>query len=218
MGDLGDEPEARRGQLHGNWLRALAVVAAATAVVAAWQYSALSGGDDDPSSLGPLEEAETAPISSASPSEPAADSAEAGSRRLVPSPESSEAETEPEPSSEEPESDAAPPESESPEEPEPAAACTARLELEGHWNGWIEVEVEVVNSGDVEFNSWEVVIDVDDVDIAFHWGMRHLDGDRYGNEDWNGRLAPGQEAEAAFQAEVSHGWELPETVPCTAFE
>lgn len=96
------------------------------------------------------------------------------------------------------------------------ASCTASLSVEKEWDDAVEVQIEVVSTGGVALEAWEIDLDLRDVDIYHHWNMRALGDGRYGSEDWNGRLDPEENAVAGFQAAADDGADLPGSVPCTA--
>lgn len=200
------------GGLHGAWLKVLGVVSLAAVVVAVWQLTASSRGDaPPPSGGGEVSSMEISPApetmvadSSPSPSEsPSADP----SPSVSPSPS-------PEPSAEAESSE--PPPEEATEAATTAAepSCSATLRLDHSWHGNVQVAVVVSASGGAAIDGWEVDLGIDGVDIDRYWNMSHHRGDDYRDDGWNARLAPGEETEAAFQAEVDRHYELPDSVPC----
>ena len=210
-------PEGR-GRLHGRMLQLLGIVPAVAALIALWQFGVF-GGEPDPDEIGSADGPETMAISGApDATSTAAATPTASSTSETPS-ESTPAETSAAPSTDA--SSAEPPAStttvaEVEETVQEGAACSASLELNEEWDGMVEVNVEVVNTGGEALESWEIDLDLDDADITHYWGMRHLDGDRFGSEDWNGRLDPDENAVTGFQAKVDRHFDLPESVDCTA--
>lgn len=207
-----DRTPLLRGRLHGRLLTVLGAVAAVAVAIAIWQFSTVLGGDEggsasedwtDPAadpggvSVVPLEEetATAAPTSAAASPTPEATSE---------TPEETPSEAAPEESSGEPDAGPAGP------------SCTATLRLEDEWSESISVKVEIVNTGEEVIDGWEIVLDIEGVEVTATWGMSHVEGDRYG--DWwsNGTLDPGEDAVPSFQAETSGDGGLPSTVPCTA--
>ncbi|GAB4000898.1 hypothetical protein GCM10029992_34480 [Glycomyces albus] len=93
-------------------------------------------------------------------------------------------------------------------------SCSAALRLDHSWEGSVQVAVVVSASGGKAIDGWEVDLGIEGVEIYRFWNMSHHRGDAYRDEGWNGRLGPGEEAEAAFQAEVGRHYELPDSVPC----
>ncbi|WP_205325009.1 cellulose binding domain-containing protein [Glycomyces sp. YM15] len=203
-----------RGRLHGRLLQVLGAVSAVAAVIALWQFGVFGGGPD----RGPvdvIEGLETPSVPEESASSGVA-SAQAASPTVESPSESSAAATSAEPSSASP-SPAAPSESASTAVEEAvSASCTASLTLEREWDDSVQVSVEVVSTGSVALASWEIDLDLQDVSIYNHWNMRELDHGRYGSEDWNGRLDPGEDAVAGFQAAMGDGASMPDAVACTA--
>jgi hypothetical protein len=214
-GALDDVP-GRRGRLHGRLLQALGAVSAVAAAIALWQFGVF--GDDperDPVSV--IEGLETPSLPEGASETSAAPSAHAASATIESPSESSPAATTSAPPSESP---SPLPPNETPSATEEAGAtgtsCTASLTIENAWDESVEVSVTIVNSGAFALAAWEIDLDLRDVSIYNHWNMRELDDGRYGSEDWNGRLDPGEDAVAGFQAELGDGAELPDAVPCTA--
>ncbi|GAB3653038.1 cellulose binding domain-containing protein [Glycomyces tarimensis] len=218
MEERQDEPEAPQGRLHGHMFRILAVLTVVVALVAIWLLSPVMFSDDESSANWPWAEEPTVVFSddgepsseAASSVEDAASSAEPSMETSMAQPETAQVESdEPAPSSKAPE--------ESAREDEPAEpSCSATLRLEDEWRDYVQVSVVVVNTGEEVLSGWEVTIAIDGVDVHNSWGMRHTDGDRYRNDDWNGALDPGEDAVATFQAEGDED-DLPDSVPCTAF-
>ncbi|WP_158630326.1 cellulose binding domain-containing protein [Glycomyces terrestris] len=216
------EPEpAVGGRLHGRLLQVLGVVSGVVALVAMWQLGVFGGGGDrEPVSA--VDGATTEWPSAAAESSSAAAVAEPSSSAAASPSESVSASASPTPS--DAATTAAPPaETETPVEEDdgPATegfACVAYLEIDEAWDDSVSVTVEVVNSGDERLGSWEVDLDLDDADIYHHWNMVDRGHGRFGNEDWNGRLDPGEDAVTGFQAEVEHDFDLPGSVPCSAGE
>ncbi|GAA2138938.1 cellulose binding domain-containing protein [Glycomyces algeriensis] len=213
-GALDDSP-GRRGRLHGRLLQLLGVVSAVAAVIALWQF-VVFGDDPDRDPVSMAEGLETLSIPEGSSSSGAVASVSASSSPIESPSESSAAATSDAPTS----ASAAPSSSEeatsgAAEEAAPAS-CTASLTVEKEWDDSVEVHVEVVSTGDAALGAWEIDLDLRDVDIYNHWNMRDLDHGWYGSEDWNGRLDPGENAVAGFQAETDDRVELPGSVSCTA--
>ncbi|MEU5873425.1 cellulose binding domain-containing protein [Glycomyces sp. NPDC047369] len=215
------EPEPPGGgRLHGRLLQILGAFSGVVALIAMWQLGVFGGGSDrEPVSAvdGPT----TAWPSAAEDSSSAAAVAETASSALeTPSESASEAQESASPE------DAAttaapPPDTEAPQEEEATvegAACVAYLSLDEEWQDSIDVSVEVVNVGDERLAGWEVDLDLDDVDIYHYWNMEDLGRGWFGSEGWNGRLDPGEDAVTGFQAEVDDRFDLPGSVPCTAYE
>lgn len=208
-----DDVPAGRGRLHGRLLKVLGGVSALAAAVAVWQFGVFGGdpvgdvvdvieGPETPSL--PVDESSGAPAlaasaSEASPSESSAAPTSAAPSSAVPSPSA-------------PETSAAVEESGGPE----GVSCSASLTVRQEWGDSVEVSVEVVNTGGAALASWEVDLDLRDVEIYQYWAMRDLGDGRFGSEDWNARLDPGENTIAGFQAEVEDGAELPGSVSCTA--
>jgi cytoskeletal protein RodZ len=214
-GALDDAP-GRRGRLHGRLLQVLGAVSAVAAAVALWQFGVF--GDDperDPVSV--IEGLETPSLPDGASESSAAATAHAASATIESPSESSPAASTSAPPSESP---SPLPPNETPSATEEAgttgASCTASLTVENEWDNSVEVSLTVVNSDAVALAGWEIDLDLQDVSIYNHWNMRELDDGRYGSEDWNGRLDPGEDAVAGFQAELGDGAELPDAVPCTA--
>jgi hypothetical protein len=210
-----DEPLSRRGRLHGRLLQVLGAVSAIAAAIALWQFGVFSD-DPDRDPVGAVEGLVTPSVPEGSEGSSAADSAPAADATIEsPSESSAAASADP--------SDAAsdslrPSETTAAEETEESAAgsgCTARLTLDEAWEDSADVTVEVVNVGGEALVSWEVDLAVEGMEIYHFWNMRDLGGGRYGSEDWNAQLDPGEDAVAGFQAEVDGGMELPESAPCT---
>lgn len=212
-----DDPPAGRGRLHGRLLQVLGGVSAVAAAVALWQFGVF-GGDPVGEVVDVIEGPEAPSIpDGAGESSTGAPALAASASAASPS-ESTAAPTSEAPSS-------AAPTSTAPSETVPAVeesggpsgvSCSASLTVEQEWDDSVEVSVEVVNSGGVALESWEVDLDLRDVDIYHYWSMRDLGGGRFGSEDWNARLDPGEDAVAGFQAELGDRADLPGPVSCTA--
>jgi hypothetical protein len=222
MDEPGDAP-ARRGRLHGRLLHVLGGFSALVAVVALWQFGVF-GGDPDREPVGAVDGPETGWLSAGEDGSGSPQSVDAASS-AVESASSSSTSTSAAPSDAATSSAAASEtsvrEEEDEEDPDeedaPAeASCAATLSLDEEWDGSVSVTVEVVNTGGAEFGSWAVDLDIDDMDVYHHWNMRELDWGWYGSQDWNGRLDPGEDAVAGFQAETDRGFELPDSVSCEA--
>ena len=204
----------RRGRLHGRLLQVLGAVSAVAVAIALWQFGVF-GADPERDPVGAVEGLETPSISDA-PDSSAADAGQSASATVESPSESTAAATSPAVSEEAPEP--LPPASTTAgvEEADAASGCSASLTLEDEWEDSVEVTVEVVNTGGAAIESWEVDLDVDDAEIYHFWNMRELGGGDFGSEDWNGRLDPGENAVAGFQAEVDRHFDLPDSVSCTA--
>ncbi|GAB3233549.1 hypothetical protein GCM10027447_30060 [Glycomyces halotolerans] len=202
-------PKLLRGRVHGRLVTSLFAVAVVAASIAAWQFAiAMDGGDGAEWSPG-SQEPPVSRLPDAGPSHGVAE--ESASDTASPSAEPSS-----EPAAEE--SSEAPTESadEPPSDPEPTGPqCVATLHRQDSWGNKISVAVEVANTGEESFDGWEVVIDIEGVEVNRTWGMEHLEDDRYGNGWLNGDLDPGETAEAGFRAGADGEPELPETVPCS---
>ncbi|WP_026932548.1 cellulose binding domain-containing protein [Glycomyces tenuis] len=207
-----DRTPLLRGRLHGRLLIVLGVVAALAVAVAVWQFStALGGGegqgasddwagpaaDHDGASVAPLEEDSSAAAPTSASTSP---TVEATSETPEETPSE---ETDEEPSEEDDTGPAGP-------------SCTAALRLADEWSDSISVEVTVVNTGEEAVGGWEIVLDIDGVEVTSTWGMSRIEGDRYGNGLFNGALDPGEDAGPSFRADTEGEPELPGTVPCTA--
>ncbi|MEV3936882.1 cellulose binding domain-containing protein [Glycomyces sp. NPDC049804] len=213
-----DDPPAGRGRLHGRLLQVLGGVSAVAAAVALWQFGVF-GEDPVGEVVDVIEdpEAPSIPDGASEPSTGAPVVAASVSAAAAPS-ESTAAPTSEASSSAAPTS-AAPSETaaEVEESGRPSGpSCSASLTVEQEWDDSVEVSVEVVNSGSAALASWEVDLGLRDVDIYHYWSMRDLGGGRYGSEDWNARLDPGENAVAGFQAELGDRADLPGSVTCTA--
>lgn len=195
------KPEDAHGGLHGTWLKALGAVSLVVVVVAVWMLTASARDDDAPPTGGGVEETSTQ--TSGGPDTTSVDSSPVASERPSPSPSPS-----PEPSTAEP-----PEETTEAEPPSGRSDCSATLRLDNAWEGNIEVAVTVTATGGT-IDGWQVVLDLGDAEVYRYWNMSHDRGVKYRNQDWNGRLAPGDEAAAGFQAEVGADYELPDSVPC----
>ncbi|MDA1358921.1 cellulose binding domain-containing protein [Glycomyces luteolus] len=218
MGDAAgahDDAPGGRGRLHGRLLQVLGGVSAVAALIALWQFGVFGEGPDrDPVDV--IEGVETPSVPDGESESEGAASAGAASATVESPSESSAAATSAEPSSASP-TPAAPSETASAAtEAAAPASCTANLTLENAWDDSVEVTVEVVSTGSVASASWEIDLDLRDVEIYNHWAMRELEDGRYGSEDWNGRLDPEENAIAGFQATVGDHAELPDAVACTA--
>lgn len=213
-GALGDSP-GRRGRLHGRLLQLLGVVSAVAALIALWQFVVFGDDSDrDPVSMAEGLESLSVP-DDASPSDAIASVSVSSAPVESPS-ESSAAATSDAPTSASPSpSPSAEATSDAAEEAGPSS-CTASLEVGKEWDDSVEVTIEVVSTGDAALGAWEIDLDLRDVEIYHHWNMRELDHGWYGSEDWNGRLDPGENAVAGFQAETDGRVDLPGSVSCTA--
>ncbi|MFG3342911.1 cellulose binding domain-containing protein [Glycomyces sp. NPDC048151] len=215
MEESGGAPGGR-GRLHGRLLQVLGGVSAVAVVVALWQFGVFGSGPErdavnvaeDLESLSIPEGVSESGSASAQASSAAVESPSASS--AAPSTAAAVSES---PSSAVP---SAPVETSAAVEEGGSAACTASLTVAQEWEDSVEVTVEVVNAGSVALEAWEVDLDLRDVSIYNHWNMRELDRGWYGNEDWNARLDPGEDAVAGFQAEVDDGAEVPGSVSCSA--
>ncbi|WP_030154908.1 cellulose binding domain-containing protein [Glycomyces sp. NRRL B-16210] len=202
------------GRLHGRLLQGLGMFSAVVALLALWQFGVF-GDDPEREPVGTIEGPDTAWQSAEeeSPSSTYGPAASADSAP-VPTPESS-----PEPTTEAPAettTSASPPASTTGAVEEAATvACSVTLTLNQEWNRSIGVTVDIVNTGNVAIDSWEIDLDIDDLDIGHYWGMRERRGDWYANESWNGRLEPGENTVVGFQGEVRRGFELPSSVTCS---
>lgn len=212
-----DGAPEHRGRLHGRLLQILGVVSAVAGLIALWQFGVF-GDEPDRDAVGAVDGPATLEITGAADGTTTAGASPTASSTSASPSESTPAET-----SAAPTTAAASPEppvsttgAAAVEETAESASCSASLVLEKEWEAMVEVSVEVVNTGSEALESWEIDLDLDDADITNYWGMRHLDGDRYGSEDWNGRLDPDENAVTGFQAEVGRNFELPDTVACTA--
>ncbi|MQM25928.1 cellulose binding domain-containing protein [Glycomyces albidus] len=214
------EPEPPGGgRLHGRLLQILGAVSGVVALIAMWQLGVFGGGSDrEPVSA--VDGATTEWPSAAAESSSATTAAETTAAASATPSESASATPSPTPSgtasTEAPSSDPEEPEAE--EGPADGAACVANLSLRNDWDDSIEVTVEVVNTGEERLEYWEIDLDLRDMDVYHHWNMTDIGHDRFASEDWNGRLDPGEDAVAGFQAEIDDHFELPDSVPCTAGE
>lgn len=203
------------GRLHGRLLQGLGMFSAVVALVALWQFGVF-GGDGDRDPVSTVEGPDTAWFS--------AEEDEASST-VGPGPEAESAQVPRVESSAETTSEA-PVETTSASSPSPSestrteeaatVACTATLTLSQEWNRSVGVTAEIANTGTVDIESWEIDLDIDDLDIEHYWGMRDSRGDWYKSESWNGELTPGAKVTIGFQGETSRGFELPSTVTCRA--
>jgi hypothetical protein len=212
-----DVAPERRGRLHGRLLQLLGVVSAVAGLIALWQFGVF-GDEPDRDAVGAIDGPETLAISGAAdPTSSAAATPTASSTSASPS-ESTPAETSAAPSTEasSPASPASTTAAGAIEESAAAVACTANLELSQEWDDMVEVSVEVINTGSEATESWEIDLDLDDAEITNYWGMRHLEGDRFESEHWNGQLDPDENTVTGFQAEVGRNFDLPDSVACTA--
>jgi hypothetical protein len=210
----GIDPD-RRGRLHGRLLQVLGAVSAVAVAIALWQFGVF-GGDPDRDPVGAVERLEAPSISDAAEDTSAAVAAPTAGATVESPSESTAAATSPAVSQEA--SEPLPPTNTTAgvEEADAAAGCSASLTLENEWEDSVEVTVEVVNSGGAALESWEVDLDLKDAEIYHYWNMRELGGGDFGSEEWNGRLDPGEDAIAGFQAEVDRHFDLPGSVSCTA--
>lgn len=212
-----DEPvdvPARRGRLHGRLLQVLGLFSAVVTAVALWQFGVF-GGDSERDPIGVAEGLDTAWLAASAAEAGIEESKSAASAE----PESPSASTEApasESPSEVPSSEAAATTTPPAEAAQATPSCTANLIVNQQWNRSIDVTVEVVNSGNAEFDSWTIDLGIDDMEIYNYWNMQELDHDWYASENWNGRLDPGEDAVTGFQADTSRGFDLPATVTCEA--
>ncbi|THV27327.1 cellulose binding domain-containing protein [Glycomyces paridis] len=207
---------AGSGRLHGRLLQILGAVSAVVALLALWQFGVF-GGDGDRDPVSTVEGPETAWFSAE----------EEHSKAAGPAPSAVSAPVSPTESTQEPTS-AAPSEStSSPDAPASSTnaevelaevACEATLTLKNEWSSGVEVSVEVVNTGSVEFESWAIDLDIDDLDIGDDraWNMEDLRHGWYGSTGSNGRLDPGENAIAGFVGETDRGFDLPSSATCVA--
>lgn len=205
-----------RGHLHGRLFQVLGAVSAIAIAISLWQFDVFSD-DPDRDPVGAVGGLAVPSIPDESEAGGAPDSAEAASARVESPSESAAAQTTATPSSE----NALTPSStagaeDAGQEDATATECSASLVLKRAWDGGIEVSGKVVNDGSEAIESWEVDLDFADAEIYHYWDIRHLDGDRYANEDWNGRLEPNGNANFGFLAHADSDFELPDTVACTA--
>jgi cellulase/cellobiase CelA1 len=197
-------------------LNVLGAASAIAIAIALWQFGVF-GDDPGRDPVGAVEGLEPPSIAAETEASSAPASVQAGSA-AVDSPSES---TTPETTSSQPSentltpSNTAEPEEES-QEGATATECSASLTLTRAWDGGMEVSGTVVNTGSEAIESWEVDLGFSGAEIYHHWDMRHLDGDRYTNEDWNGRLEPDGIAKLGFLANTDSDFELPDSVPCTA--
>ncbi|WP_199041363.1 cellulose binding domain-containing protein [Glycomyces salinus] len=211
-------PTEKVGGLHGTWLKLLGVISIAVVVVAVWQLTASSRGDDPPPTGDGAElssmEISPAPDTAVADSSPSSSTTTnlSTSPSVGPSSDSGSSAS-PEPSAEE-EIPEPPPETTEAAPPPAEPGCSAALRLDHSWRGYVQVAVVVTASDGERIDGWKVDLDVDGVEIYQFWNMSHHRGDTYRNEHWNGRLSPGEETEAAFLAEVGRHYELPDSVPC----
>ncbi|MDN3239527.1 cellulose binding domain-containing protein [Glycomyces tritici] len=213
-GALGDSPGGR-GRLHGRLLQVLGGVSAVAAAVALWQF-VVSGDDPDRDPVSVVEGLETLSVPEGASPSGAVASVHASSAAVESPSESSAAASSEAPTSASPSPSPSEEVTSAAGEESAAAACTASLSVEKEWDDSVEVQIEVVSSGGVALEAWEIDLDLRDVDIYHHWNMRELGDGRYGSEDWNGRLDPEENAVAGFQAATDDGADLPGSVPCTA--
>jgi hypothetical protein len=209
----------RSGRLHGRLLQILGVVSVVAGLIALWQFDVF-GDEPERDPVGAIDGLETPAISGAAEDTSTAESTPTISATASPS-ESTAAETSDAPTSEAAESPRPAPTTtaaadDDEEQSAESTGCSATLELTKSWEDSIEVSVEVVNTGGEEIGSWEIDLGLDGATIEHFWSMRHIEGDRYGNEGWNGRLDPDENAVTGFQAEVGRNFELPDSVFCTA--
>lgn len=208
-----DRPPILRGRLHGRAYKLLGVFTAIVVAVAVWLMAVSMGGDTPDSSERDLAD----PLLSGIPDQPAGgesdDVSATASASASPSPTAEETTGEPEESTgDEETSDSAP---EPDEETGAGLGCTASLHLDREWSDTISVTVEVANSGAEGLDGWEVVLDLEGVEVTAAWGMGHVEGDRYRNGWFNGDLDPGESGDASFNGETEDAYELPQTVPCS---
>jgi hypothetical protein len=216
-----DEPNdtpTPRGHLHGRLLQVLGAVSAMVIAIALWQFGVF-GDDPDHDSVGAVAGLEMPSILDEAEAEAGGepDAAQAASATVESPSESTAPETTAAPSSE----TALTPSStvgaeDAGQEVATASECSASLALKRTWDGGIEVSGAVVNTGGEAIESWEIDLEFADAEIYHYWDIRHLDGYRYGNEDWNGRLEPDGNAMFGFLAYADSDFELPDSVPCAA--
>lgn len=207
-----DRTSLLRGRLHGRLFIVLGAVAAVAVAIAVWQFAAVLGGGGD-EALSDW----TDPVPTTALPHPAAeDTATAVPTSAGPSPTAGASSATPEatPSETAAEETSGAPETE-PAEPS-GPSCTAALRLDSEGSGSISVKVEVVNTGEETIGGWEIVLDIDGVEVTGTWGMSRVEGDRYGDWWTNGTLDPGEDTVPSFSANTEGDPALPETVPCTA--
>jgi len=212
-----DGAPEHRGRLHGRLLQILGVVSAVAGLIALWQFGVF-GDEPDRDAVGAVDGPATLEITGAADGTTTAEATPTASSTSASPSESTPAETSAAPSTAaaSPEPPASTTGAAAMEESADSASCSASLVLNEEWEDMVEVSVEVVNTGSEALESWEIDLDLDDADITNYWGMRHLDGDQYGSEAWNGRLDPDENTVTGFQAEVGQHFELPDSVACTA--
>ena len=196
---------ARRGRLHGRLLLILIVVAALASAAAVWQFSTL--WDDPDPDFAQIDGRET-PTPPA-PSDEAGSSSATASPSPSPSLESSPAEEGTTSAS------AAVTRSAAPTEAAAGPVCTASLTLTNDWSESISVTVTVANTGTERIDGWEVLLALEHLEVTSTWGLRHIEGDRYGDILFNAALDPGESVQPTFEADVEGDYTLPDTVPCT---
>lgn len=207
-----DRTSLLRGRLHGRLFIVLGAVAAVAVAIAVWQFAAALGGGGDEALYD-----WTDPVPTTAMPRPAVEdtaTAEATSASASPTAEAASATAEATPSETAAEETSEAPETE-PAEPS-GPSCTAALRLDSEGSGSISVKVEVVNTGEETIGGWEIVLDIDGVEVTGTWGMSRVEGDRYGNWWSNGTLDPGEDTVPSFSAGTEGDPVLPETVPCTA--
>ena len=197
-----------RGRLHGRLFKVLGIVVMAVAAIAVWQFLTILGGDEEEALT---EWTEADPITGDGPRPATTDASESTeaptSASASPSDEATSEAASAEPSEDAATSEAAP-------EPAPPQ-CTASLTPASDWANMVSVDVDVVNTGEESMEGWEIVLDLEDVEVTATWGMEHVEGDRYRNGLFNGDLDPGESAEPSFQGETQGRPDIPETVTCT---
>jgi cytoskeletal protein RodZ len=196
---------ARRGRLHGRLLLILIVVAALASAAAVWQFSTL--WDDPDPDLARIDGGETP--TPAVPSDEADSSSATASPSPSPSLESSPAEEDTTSAA------AAVTRSAAPTEAAAGPVCTASLTLTNDWSDSISVTVTVANTGTERIDGWEVLLALEQLEVTSTWGLRQIEGDRYGDIFFNAALDPGDSVQPTFEADVEGDYTLPDTVPCT---
>jgi hypothetical protein len=216
MDDAHDVP-APRGHLHGRLLKVLGGASAIAIAIALWQFGVF-GDDTDGDPVGAVEGLDAPWIADGTEASSPPDLAEASSAAIDSPSESTAAddETTAAPSSEITPTPSSTATEDADQEVATETACSASLALTREWDGGIEVSGTVVNTGSEAIESWEIDLAFAGAEIYHYWDMRQLDGDRYTNEDWNGRLEPNGNAKLGFLANTDSDFELPDSVPCTA--
>jgi cellulase/cellobiase CelA1 len=196
---------ALRGRLHGRLLLVLIVVAVLASAAAVWQFSTL--WDDPDPDLAEIDGRETPapPAPSGDPDSSSATASPSPSPSLESSPVEEGTTT----------AAAAVTRSAAPTEAAAGPACTASLTLNNDWSESISVTVTVANTGTERVDGWEVLLALEDLEVTSTWGLRYIEGDRYGDILFNAALDPGDSVEPTFEADVEGDYTLPATVPCT---